>query len=302
MKALLVYLIRASSVSPALMNRSIAGLLIALVVLVALCSPFNFAIAATTDCIEDGGQRVCTKPFLSPWNYGFCIGNSLSTTTAAANYCSAIDPQPWMSENKVIAFTECLPVQQFGACTAQANLTGWAGPGSSDSSLLPQCATHTVVQDTQGNELIGYSRMSPTFQTYSSPGVCNVPGNYYGMFAKRTRQWTCPAGYDLFTKASGVPGCRRNTLLPVAPCVGCDGSVNTGGGASFGNPIQVGDQTKTQTQTDYSGPVLRFVRSYRSRDEYVPDNGQTYLPKGLGKQWTHNYERRIYPFTGNAYL
>ncbi|MEQ1879392.1 MAG: hypothetical protein ABL878_00275 [Burkholderiales bacterium] len=57
-----------------------------------LCIQCNFALAAIADCIEDGGQRVCTKPMLSPWKYGYCIANSLSSTLAAANACSAIHP------------------------------------------------------------------------------------------------------------------------------------------------------------------------------------------------------------------
>lgn len=108
----------------------------------------RLAAAATTDCIEDGGMRICSRPSLSSWVYGYCIGNSLSTTIAAANYCATLTPHPWTSQSQIIQFTECLPEAQFGACSAQANFTGWASPGSSDSSLVPQCSTQTVTVDT----------------------------------------------------------------------------------------------------------------------------------------------------------
>src|SRR5260221_1228855 len=265
-------------------------------------------LAATSDCIGDSadGTRICVRATLSPYAYGFCIANSLSTTQAAADYCGGIHPQPWYSDSDVTQFVECLPVRQYGACAAQANLTGWAGPGASDGSLVPQCSVQTVQTDVDGNELFSYSRLSPTFQTIDpNNGSCSGQNNYYAMFARRVRQYICPQEFTQLTKADGRTWCSK------APAPACSvsseqeskcGKVNSAGGATFGDPIQVTDQTKSQSESDYRGVALNLIRVYRKNDAFVPSNGQTYLAKGFGPRWTHNYERHIYPFTGNAFL
>ena len=273
----------------------VSGLAIASVCVVALHAPF--ASAAETDCLEDGGTRLCSAPTLSPWRYTACVNSNYNATIIASGVCQQQHPGPWTTEGQMLGYVACMPVQdQQNACSATASLSGWHSPGQSTTTGL--CGTYTVVE-TNGSETRNYSYVAVDAIYKSAGGQCDAPGGYYTTIATRNRSWTCPAGYTT-TTVNGVLKCKMNDRAPAAPCASC--CEDTYGGKCAGNPIQIGSWEKYQREVDYQGSALNFTRTFYSYGGFVPPTGQAVIPNALGKRWTHTYDRRIYAYTGNAYV
>ena len=255
------------------------------------------ANAAETDCIEDGGLTQCTNATLNPWTYGACVNSNFNSTINASGYCIPLNPGPWVTEGQMLGYVECMAKREFNACTATASLSGWASPGATTTAA--PCGTYTVVT-TNGVETRNFSYVGMD-ATYPAGGGTCTPGGYRTTIATRTRAWTCPDGYPSQVTVNGVVKCKMSDRAPAPTCKsGCD--VDKYGGVAIGNPIQVGSWEKYQAEVDYQGLALQFIRTFYSMGGFSPNNGQSYVPLGLGKKWTHTYDRRIYPYTGNAYL
>ena len=79
-------------------------------------------------------------------------------------------------------------------------------------------------------------------------------------------------------------------------------SANAGPPPSDGHPIERDSGNKWLEEVDYQPPqgVLTFVRSYNSRGTYVPRTGDFPI-NPMGNAWVHNFDRRLYTYTGTAY-
>jgi RHS repeat-associated protein len=95
----------------------------------------------------------------------------------------------------------------------------------------------------------------------------------------RTRVFSCPAHYTL--SSTTAPYCIDNDTNSISsfpdPCSMNAPNVTP----KSGNPCDAATGDKFQTETDYSGPILPFVRYYHS----LMLEGY----HGLGVGWTHNY-------------
>jgi YD repeat-containing protein len=259
----------------------------------------SLALADETDCIEDGGLRICSKPWLSEWKYGACVNSNLNSTINASAVCLQQNPGPWKTEGQMLNYARCMPIQESSACTSNTSLQGWAAPGS--ATTLGLCGSY-FVQVINGAETIGYSLVNYDVTYPSGGGGQCQAGSYYATMATRARNWICPTGSSEFTTPSGEVKCARPAQNVAPPCETCDGTVSNLGSTRFGNPIQIGTREKVQFETDYVGLTLRFQRAYRGLGGFIPANGQTLQPRALGQKWTHTYDRRVYPYPNNAYV
>jgi RHS repeat-associated protein len=98
--------------------------------------------------------------------------------------------------------------------------------------------------------------------------------------------WGCPEGPWMGTyDSAGKRFCYRERHLPNPPKAppGC-----------FGNPINCVYGSKRETEADYRGPTLDFVRHYdSSRTAPIFPATTSTTPIRLGKGWRSKYDRRV---------
>ena len=117
-------------------------------------------------------------------------------------------------------------------------------------------------------------------------GTCG-PTKWSGriVIAHRNRSLECPTGY----LTRGLPNGDMECYIP-PPCETCRG-----------NPVDVGNGSKRQSDTDYRSPApggLEFTRYYNSAGYF---STQARDPR-WNDYWRHTYDRRIVAIPGNSYL
>ncbi|MEM9323006.1 MAG: DUF6531 domain-containing protein, partial [Pseudomonadota bacterium] len=239
---------------------------------------------------------------------GTIAPNGLST------YCVASQPQDWIYNAGGGSFST------QGA--AHANLT----PGSTqcgEDELSPGGWTNQQYHDT-GQTLLRSAELEYTITQKVGPDC--VDSTHTAILMNRTRSVTCPEGYDFATKNGA-----RTLLL----CAKYAGSIDYGenlgkpckkkGQCTAGNPINLSNGNKYQSETDYVGFgsfPLAFERRYNSLAQLDDSNNGVYAfsPSGgyggsgatlsavdtlndpdrralaigaIGANWRHTYHRAI---------
>lgn len=286
--------------------------LVVLLVLAAiqLLVPAAPARAADSDCIENGGKAICTRPILGRPQLGACVKNALSTTEAAISFCATQVPGPYYDEGRVKEFIDCLPRRQNSACHVDPLTIEWASEGAHHQDPV-LCWSITAT------ERLGWGLVHPTYKVQDQNGACSVSGGYYEIVVRRDTPVECPRGFQLRNTASGDAECWR---MPT-PCGKCDDPSRE----TRGNPIEIISLKKLQTETDYRSPIpggLEFTRTYHSFAYYRPLKGYVaaadtgggsgggsavaaksgIVNKPFGEYWTHTYERRVFPVPSNPFV
>ena len=123
---------------------------------------------------------------------------------------------------------------------------------------------------------------------YSGPNCDGI--SFFQGYVGGSRRITCPPTFIPASWPSPSPTdytCYR----PRSYCEKCD---------SQGNPITTQTGNKWAEEVDYAGlGELRFVRAYNSQGTYMPRTG-TPAPNPMGASWVHNYDRRLYTYSGTA--
>jgi RHS repeat-associated protein len=148
----------------------------------------------------------------------------------------------------------------------------------------PQCPTPTAVGITDwiqyGSPVTAGDRYyNYTYYTYNPSSGCSTPSSANTVIS-RQRAASCPQYYSL---SGYAPYCRDDNAANVYghPLQPCPCSVGPAVSTQEGNPIDVANSDKFQTETDQSGATLSFVRYYHSA------TGET--SHGMGVGWTHNW-------------
>ncbi len=100
----------------------------------------------------------------------------------------------------------------------------------------------------------------------------------------RNRDVSCPTDYNLVPRHAEPPYCAAHPGIGyirgrLAECVASEADTRVG------NPCDAMTGDKTQTETDYTGAGLKFVRNYHSLHQ--PSSS------GLGVGWMHNYSAHL---------
>ena len=129
---------------------------------------------------------------------------------------------------------------------------------------------------------------------------------HWAVYNHSTSEYECPGSHPDFefkAKRVRVLDCPDespfNNLPPTAEAMCVTGpkqkiTERILGYCPEGNPCHVGSGSKSQTETDYSGPTLTFERHYHSKFQGGPH-------AGLGSRWTHNFAPRLF-FSGSSPL
>ena len=158
-----------------------------------------------------------------------------------------------------------------------ASDTGWGATVSSAN-----CFTGSTRYE-HGIEIESYREMTFTgLQPGGDPPTCSARWDLR-FIAIRNRRLTCPEGFTLVRDR-----CKRK--LEACP---------------VGNPTAPGTGGKRLREEDYRNQGLQplaFTRHFDSYGYYRPTLGAAGGPGMLGEYWRSNYDRRIYPVSGNPYV
>jgi RHS repeat-associated protein len=252
-------------------------------------------------CIEDGGAALCSAPVIGARGYHLCDEYPPYMTRIAlacrtfydGTWVTGISPGPTCRDqtNPIENEDELAPrAEEFarlanghGDCgSTHQTWSDWLSPGEHlESSLCwsgePEYVNGVNVYNLGRFEIsgIGYDRRSET---------CSRPWSER-IVARMERPVSCPAGYRQ-RRVDGEVECYR---LPEP----CDSDVP----AQVGNPVLVTSGSKLLDQQDYagSGPgALRVDRHYRSFGFFLPIGRELEAPRGFGRLWRFNYDRRLW--------
>src|SRR3954451_17034664 len=233
------------------------------------------ALAADTDCMQDGGKVLCLRPSIGDWQYFSARCN--------AAYGPFTDEDSALSfgvEREYIAGTGCTwTVVTPGAWGTEAQRS--RGPCGS-SVLFPDqwCTSDSQARVECGIETDNWRHASIRylFTPFMSKDPCSAAA-VDGIGVKRHRAVACRAGMQFVRVADGSWLCQ----------IRVDESNNGKTCCNVGNPINPATGNKYQEESDYigAGPFpLSFVRSYNSRTA-------GYLDVGFGAGWTSNLHARL---------
>ncbi len=228
------------------------------------------AKAAVSDCIEDGGQAVCSIPVPTPWNYGFCDPH-MNFTYQYAAFCRA-QGGTWMGEYASPDCTGTFPLDESNLVTVAASYSGknidqdsgW-GQTVSDYNCWSGSPRY------QGDILIG------DFRTLSNSNVF--------MFVEKARSLQCPVGSVLRT-VNGHTACVR----PVEPMQ-----------CGVGNPVTPATGTKIQIEQDDIVFGEPFERYYNPFGSLIPYTAGMNVAKQFGDNWRSIFDYKLYPISDSSY-
>ncbi len=255
--------------------RARTGALLALSVVAGLAAGPP-AAAAPGDCIEDGGEAICSGKQAGPWAYRLCDDTAGYLSRIAA-WCHVLHEEAqWngpyaipMCAGTPIRLTETLLVpkaeaftERIDKCTARGHFGGWLSPGERIDSW---CWDGGPGYE-DGLEIANLAEISVQ---------CTDRDDGERIIAGRWRDLGCPMGYE-------GPDCAR---FAEATC-------------GVGNPIQPGGGNKQLTERDL-GPTaagaLALVRHYNSQGGYRPRGSGEVAAGGFGRHWRTAYDARLYP-------
>ncbi len=239
------------------------------------------ALAAPSDCIEDGGEVACTSRQPGAFSYGLCDEAAAYASRMAA-WCmvhggtwhgvygnppcegaTGEDTEDTLADN-ALKFGEII---RGAPCTIVDS--GWGAVFDSYNCFRGATEYEDGIM----------TRDSRTFTVTCAGGTETIR-------AGKSRQLSCPTGY--------VPkGTPRGTSC-VRPLEDCDD-------CGVGNPITPGSGVKTQKEVDYDGGLLRFVRHYHSFGFAEPMAAAGQHTEGrLGDAWRTNFDKRVIPVGGSS--
>lgn len=253
-----------------------SAILTAVVVGVALwISSSAPALAADSDCMQDGGKVLCLRPSIGDWQY----------FSARCNATLG----PFTDEDSALSFGVEQEYLRGSGCTwSVVNPGAWGteaqrsrGPCGS-SVLFPDqwCTSDTQARVECGIETDNWRQASIRylFTPFMSNDPCSAAA-VDGIGVKRHRAVACHAGMQFVRVADGSWLCQ----------IRVDESNNGKTCCNVGNPINPATGNKYQEESDYigAGPFpLSFQRSYNSRTA-------GYLDVGFGAGWTSNLHARL---------
>lgn len=236
------------------------------------------AVAAVTDCIEQGGQAVCGKPQVGPWGYGLCdeAGTYQSRYKAWCEVrggtwlgieagCSGATPDAESNLfPRAVGFATILNSLNGSVCTGID--TGW---GQTISSYLcwsggPTYQNGVLIRD---------------FRTIS---VSCTPVGRETIRAGRWRNLVCPVG--TVQRTAGSETVCVHTID--ATC-------------GVGNPVLPATGKKIQTELDLIFEGLPFQRMYSasgSIHQYASSAG----PVSVDSLWRHTFDVQLQPISASA--
>jgi hypothetical protein len=166
------------------------------------------ARAAATDCIEQGGELLCTEPVLKSEKVGLCDEagsyNWLSNIKQSCNWQGV-----GTSVGDIVAKVNCFQDGVTGcAGGTKTQFPGWSSPGQSYSSW--NCWTiNTTTRN--GYVLNQFALMDASLTTKDANGNCTKAGQPFGIkvIAALWRDVSCPEGWSTTTLPNGDYQCSR---------------------------------------------------------------------------------------------
>jgi RHS repeat-associated protein len=271
----------------------------ALLVVTALClgSPALATPHATAKSCGYAGGPSCpaTPPTVGAWFY-----------TPAQPFVDVVPPNGFYSVSEVGQwFQASYPTEPEGYCSQQLNYGGQDSnppPAYFDGLLQHYYATITINQ---------------VWSTHLDPS-CTYNGSVHEQY-NASRSMYCPTPTNTVYQTNPtvgpycvLPGGTPNPPKQAGPCCskgGDSGSANSGaadsgsGGTVKGNPVDVANGNKFETETDYAGvgtSPIRFARTYNSLQGYLAllYSGQSPTQPLLGAAgWSATYFQYLLPVT-----
>ncbi len=272
----------------------------------------SVSTANASNCVENGGSMICTKPETAPtsWTYNMCDGSGYGGyTSAIRRQCYHWYDGEWVWYEPINHYT-CINEQNRPMTDPDdASLMDRAMNYNRDGNTCDITATIRWATDTEGVydwncfgrddrypiysagiEVINYAKITVRDQHLNNATAeCTGSVTTTGVAVSRRRDvgYACPDGYEQRFYNATAWECVR----PIDNS--CD----------VGNPISPGDGCKTEAGTDYDGQGngLTLTRYYRSL-------GYLYQPLGatdsrhypLGDHWHTNFDRRLFPIAGST--
>jgi RHS repeat-associated protein len=252
------------------------------------------------DCLEDGGNMLCSEPEIAPsigagdaqvdgqkFGYGMCdmAGPSIPAIAAWCTAeggtwngpdapCAGLPPEyPGIgraaSEGSADAASDIWIQRRYSTCTTSPSDSGWGFNNTGDQLCGGQrtLQNQQVISDVKQRH---YTITCPTGQTST-----------FDIKVRKDRRMICP--HFSRTKPNGDLQCT-------SACTRC--------GPKVGNPVDIVTGDKTHKDTDYaSADGLVFTRYYDSRRHWRPLGTGAFVP-GPPDYWRSTFSRKIWPFSG----
>jgi hypothetical protein len=167
------------------------------------------AWAATTDCIAQGGERLCTEPVLKSEKVSLC------SETAPYNWISYLEQacgwrpdSVYASVSDIISKVNCFENGVTGCSGTQTQFPGWSSPGQSYSSWNCWNVTTTT---RNGYVLNQFASLRASTTTKDSQGNCTQTNQPFPIrvVALLYRDVSCPNGWNTTTLSNGDYECWR---------------------------------------------------------------------------------------------
>lgn len=245
-------------------------------------------------CATEGGAETCVAHEVKgPPEFGACreggdfqtidanfciaLGGTWTQNVQTGPYCAGAAP---LTEGDFPAAARYAEQHFHGACSVSGGNPAWQSPITSGV-----CGDHEdVIID--GITKVKFGRATIQYLLADSLGACASGPNQVSYLTSMYTPVGCPAGY--LVGYSAITGKEVCYMPP--PCDTCKG-----------NPTDVGNGAKRQSDTDYQSPApggLSFIRYYNSAG-FFSDTGRASTSNDY---WRHNYAIRLVLYPGNAFV
>lgn len=175
------------------------------IVVLALLGPVA-ARAAATDCIQEGGEMVCTEPIVKSEDVDLCYEtasylwmDNLATTCGWGSVGTSV--------GDVVSKVNCFENGITGCSGAATQFPGWSTAGQTYSSYWCWTVTTTA---RNGYLLNQFAPLTTSAVRKDSAGNCTSQGGFpIGVVAVIWRDVGCPAGWSTATRPNGDYRCYR---------------------------------------------------------------------------------------------
>jgi YD repeat-containing protein len=231
-----------------------------------------------SDCVGEGGNKLCAAPIATSWVYGLCdnAGPYVSRYRAwcevrGGTYvyitgpgCSGGSPH---SESNIVTRSEDFADRMSPNTNCTTSDSGWGQTISSSQcwSGAPAYQNGLLIRDFR---------------------ILDVSNCGEQIFARRDRQLVCPVGSTLYT-IENLKVCVKDQEFDECP--------------SVGNPILPMTGKKIQREADFSG-MLPLDRIYSSESPFISYNFTGNFPQAAGQfgdYWRTNFSYRLFALNGN---
>jgi RHS repeat-associated protein len=174
-----------------------------------------------------------------------------------------------------------------GACNystlaaAVTSLEAFVAAGCGPGTATP---TSDWINESGLPDTLDYENYTVTWDSYNDYSMsCSGTGNDLYTIIERSQTAICPTYYHVSGTAPYCIDTDTDSVYGVPNA--CPASDAPGTKTGFGNPCDASTGDKTQSESDYSGPLLNFTRYYHSA---TLESSHT-----LGVGWTHNFAARL---------